>query len=736
MARLRAFVPTLVLVTGAAIAAACSGGGDSGIDPNAVVNGGDGGGSSSGASSSSGAGSSSGGSSGASSSGGSSGSSGGDGGNDAGPPLIASTLSAGGTVACTLDGAGAMKCWGAGKSTSQSVGAGSTFSEVDVGDYQTCAIKSDKTLWCWTSSTFTPASKDTGLFKKVSAGNQHFCAINSVGKLYCWGNNYYGQLGTGDNTAQTGLTPVAAAKNWNVVSAGTGHTCALDDTNALYCWGYNASGEVGDNGGNSSDAAFAQQQSPVPIMAGTTWLDISAGGSATCGVASDRKLRCWGAQLGAANKVPTPVDTATDWAMVRVGSSHACAIKTTGALYCWGVNQWGQVGTGTVTNNVTTLQQVGSATDWAAVDVGGGFTCARKTSGAIYCFGTNANGELGAGLPSHLAPTKIGATAEWLYVMASNDITCGVKKTGSLHCWGGTNYIAGPDIRRQAPYQIGVDTNWSTVTAGTYHACARKNDNSLYCWGWNYNGVVGVGAEYTQYASPQSVGLSASAVSAGASHTCAIEAGTGLLWCWGDGSYGQLFASGDSLTPRKANGDFKFDKLATGYRDTCAVRGAGNDGGAPGDVYCAGLGLSGTYGEFQFAGATDISVNAGDEDYRAITGGKIKVFSWIDSPVDDGAEQNWKQVAAGANHRCAIRNDNTLACGGTNNFGQVGDGTTTTRSALTNIGVANDWQQVSVGSAHSCALRNGGELYCWGSNANGQIGDNTAWSVTPLAVVQ
>lgn len=148
---------------------------------------------------------------------------------------------------------------------------------------------------------------------QLAAGRRRLDVLrdHDLGKLYCFGQNFYGQLGTGDNMAQTNLIAVAAAKSWTNVSAGFGHTCALDDTSALYCWGYNGTGEVGDNGGTSTDAGQPQQQSPVAIKPGTTWLDISTGTNATCGISSDRKLWCWGAQLGGQTKVPAQLDTAT-----------------------------------------------------------------------------------------------------------------------------------------------------------------------------------------------------------------------------------------------------------------------------------------------------------------------------------------------------------------------------------------------------------------------------------------
>ncbi|TNF26796.1 MAG: hypothetical protein EP329_20615 [Deltaproteobacteria bacterium] len=74
---------------------------------------------------------------------------------------------------------------------------------------------------------------------------------------------------------------------------------------------------------------------------------------------------------------------------------------------------------------------------------------------------------------------------------------------------------------------------------------------------------------------------------------------------------------------------------------------------------------------------------------------------------------------------CAVRADGTLWCWGFNNNGQVGDGTTTTRIAPTQVGVDADWGAVAVGGLHSCAIKQDGTAWCWGDNLRGQLGDGT-----------
>ena len=74
-------------------------------------------------------------------------------------------------------------------------------------------------------------------------------------------------------------------------------------------------------------------------------------------------------------------------------------------------------------------------------------------------------------------------------------------------------------------------------------------------------------------------------------------------------------------------------------------------------------------------------------------------------------------------HTLAIREDGTLWAWGLNNFGQLGDGTTTNR--LTPTWIMDDVKAVAAGGRHSLAIRNDGSLWAWGWNSYGQLGDGT-----------
>jgi len=74
------------------------------------------------------------------------------------------------------------------------------------------------------------------------------CALRTGGKVSCWGDNFWGNLGVGTNTADA-TTPVELAGFGGVteLALGVDATCALQGT-ALSCWGHGAYGKIGHKG--------------------------------------------------------------------------------------------------------------------------------------------------------------------------------------------------------------------------------------------------------------------------------------------------------------------------------------------------------------------------------------------------------------------------------------------------------------------------------------------------------
>jgi alpha-tubulin suppressor-like RCC1 family protein len=72
---------------------------------------------------------------------------------------------------------------------------------------------------------------------------------------------------------------------------------------------------------------------------------------------------------------------------------------------------------------------------------------------------------------------------------------------------------------------------------------------------------------------------------------------------------------------------------------------------------------------------------------------------------------------------------------GNNDYGQVGDGSTTNRIVLVPVSTLTNVTAIAGGAFHSLALRSDGTVWAWGSNGSGQLGDgSTTERTTPVQV--
>ena len=226
-------------------------------------------------------------------------------------------LAAGPTYTCGIKSDDTLWCWGTqngGTLASQSLvpkqlAGGSAITSLSVTLEQVCGAVATGGVKCWTGNIFAaaaPAVASSGLtFTALAGGNRHQCGLVADGRAYCWGFNAAGQLATNDINDRAAPTLVVGPFRYASIDAGANHTCALGTDNVAYCWGNNVSGQLGVNVLPTTEPARAFP-SAVVAPQGVQFQRVAAGGNASCGIATDSKVYCWGAR--AINNAGTVVD--------------------------------------------------------------------------------------------------------------------------------------------------------------------------------------------------------------------------------------------------------------------------------------------------------------------------------------------------------------------------------------------------------------------------------------------
>jgi alpha-tubulin suppressor-like RCC1 family protein len=233
-----------------------------------------------------------------------------------------------------------------------------------------------------------------------------------------------------------------------------------------------------------------------------------------------------------------------DWASVSIGGDHTAAIKRDGTLWTWGSNANGQLGAGT---NRQFPQRVGNGSNWASVSCGKNFTVALTLSGSLWVSGNSPFGNF----QQLTALTGLTATSQtWARISASDAHALALTRDGRLFVWSngtGTSVDSG--------------TQWAEIAAGNGRSArmnfAIKRDGTLWAWGDNTNGNLGLGwGSNGTVSSPAQVGTDRDwlTVATCTSNTwskvlSAAVKKDGTLWAWGFAP--DLFPDRSQRTPRR-----------------------------------------------------------------------------------------------------------------------------------------------------------------------------------------
>lgn len=343
------------------------------------------------------------------------------------------------------------------------------------------------------------------------------------------------------------------------------------------------------------------------------------------------------------------------------GVDYTCAVTGGSRVWCWGSNARGELGRAEESANTSTpapvegLGEVTSIAAGAIPTLSGpvGFTCVTTPESGVWCWGSVM------GTSGTSRPVQIEGTESAGHVFAGGAQAC-ITDSDGIRCWGA--FLGNSEITSSA---LPVDTEILSQFTGTpvpltvfadvamgggLGGCAARGSDrqTIACW----PGPDQVAAYFD-------VGTNVSALWRGsnAAHRCAITT-SGSVRCWGEGSSGQLGqgekASSDSPVTVLGLEDSPVVEVSVGSSHTCARQ-------VSGSVRCWGNGTFGQLGHGQSG-----------EGVEAL------------APVNVADSSGMTHVTAGSYATCAIK-EHQVYCWGSNEYGQLGTGDTAPRNVPTPI---------------------------------------------------
>ena len=222
---------------------------------------------------------------------------------------------------------------------------------ISAGKYFTCALSYEKRVYCWgnnvvgqlgnnVTGTDSPLpvlvidgdSSTNALsdITQVELGDYHTCALNSSGNTYCWGYGTSGQLGNGESGSTNypvlvvdGQNSTSALESIDQVGGGDEFSCALNSSGGVLCWGAESDGRLGNNEttGTKNYPVNVKDSSGASASDITGISHIAIGDDHVCALKNDGEILCWG--VGTAKQLGNDASSNTAHAVTVIDGDNS-----------------------------------------------------------------------------------------------------------------------------------------------------------------------------------------------------------------------------------------------------------------------------------------------------------------------------------------------------------------------------------------------------------------------------
>ena len=644
--------------------------------------------------------------------------------------------------------------------------AGFHYLQATAGSRRQAALGSDQRIYSWNSQQATPVILDTSQssrFTSISMNDDRLLAVDRQGQVHTFQDSQTGSQNPRQKPVEQTTTRLPGQAQAVLAAASARRIFALDADGQAWTWDKNNTGKaeparIKQQPGMRTVQAQALNQGFLLLnadgqarylantAADSTAVNLPEGMKASSAATNNDQAmivgtngRLWAWKPGEA---PMRTDNGNrQFVQATAAGNRIIAISRQGDIYKWSLDEQGQPGKPARLDTSTEPTLEAASLDSQPLKL-------SKTS-SIW------QAEIPAHKPGPAAITLAGRQDGQPFTRSLNytvdqpltrDDQQGTTHTVTFNADGGSPKPADQNIsnpygrvKRPTPdptregYQFDgwftgeVAYDFSKPITKDLTLTAKWTESQNNKWSISPDKGSQLGRESTTITPPNTSRgirfsqLSGSKYDGSTSYGFSLAIGSdGNAYAWGNNTYGQL---GDGTRtsqttpvmvkkPEGAPTDFTYVQVSAGWLHSLAV-------GSDGYVYAWGWNNYGQLGN-----------NSHSSSYAPV---RVRDPA---NPTDTSKGLKAVQVSGGTYHSLAVGADGNTYAWGYNSSGQLGDGTTTSRTTpvmvkepdpKTSTDVPADlaYVQVSAGYEHSLAIGNDGYAYAWGDNSRGQLGNNS-----------